>query len=139
MTTFNFSETSGTLLNAVAGGANWAGAPTSYMTQSGALSTTVDFGGAARCYFANAQGNTQSVQATLKAYTAATGANVALLLQANGSQDGYRYEMRDDGDVNQTRNGTFISRITGLGTFSSDLVMKITYNSSTGADRKSVV
>jgi len=135
MTIFNFSQADSTLLNAV--NANWLGASTSLHVVSGVLRPTAAFGGGA-CWFSNGQANTQSVQALMKAFTAAGGETSALNVQLNGSQDGYRAQIRQDGDVDFTRNGSFISRYTGIGAFTTDRTLRITYNSSTGVVRVAI-
>jgi len=123
--TFDFAQTNGTSLLTL--DARWAGAgATTITTLNGYASQNSAFT-QNTAWFAASQGNTQKVEAGIKANAGSSGEVYSLLLQVNGSQTGYEFAPRVAGDgVDFYRNGTFVVRLTGtyLPLSSNDIVMR---------------
>lgn len=109
---FDFSATNGTTL--ATQDARWAGAGSTGIIAQDGVATPSDAFAQPAGYFVAAQGDTQKVQATLKANAGSNGENRWLSLQTNGSQTGYTFRPRSAGDgIDYYRNGTFVVRLSG--------------------------
>lgn len=113
MSAFDFLGTNGTLLGVYDTRFNGAGA-TALRLQDGTLQGTATYGGG-RFWFENGQGNDQQSEALLSILGTVGGEVARVSVQTNTLQVGYEVELRGDGDLDVTRNGSYITRMTGDG------------------------
>lgn len=127
---FDFTGTpDGTLLGAVDG--RFGGATTLLKVQGGKLVASSTFSGGL-VWFANAQGDSQTTEWSLDFSGTVGGELAAPTIQSNGTQAGYRLELRADGDIDVIRNGTYVTRLTGGGARANPTVLKAVYVHTTG-------
>ena len=122
----------GTTLEAM--DSKWNGASGSVQYYNGVLTNINEYDNNL-CWYENAQGDTQEVQAIFKAYNRGDGAQIQLVIQANATQTGYHADLLASGEVDIERNNAFVTRLGTSGSLNpvtNDVLMRMVYTHTTG-------